>query len=230
MFGGSSPGVAYAKLWRLDTSVSPCVWSLLSPARDMTDTTAETGKPRARGGHSATVVRDSLYIFGGNITLVRTSERRAFAPAWKRKQAAAAVQHCSAPCPVLLPCTSQDAARGMPAAGRPHLVPISAGCVFCYLRLTPYLVRVFSSCLSLCVLCARGRRGFCRPERLQGPLGGGPAGLQVLASGSGRAGIPAGENRAHLGRARQPNPHLRRKKFQDRWAGGPANGGGGCIT
>ena len=69
MFGGSSPGVAYARLWRLDTSVSPCVWSLLSPARDMTDA-IESGKPQARGGHSATVVRDSLYIFGGNITLV----------------------------------------------------------------------------------------------------------------------------------------------------------------
>eukprot|EP00904_Undaria_pinnatifida_P013376 jgi/Undpi1/9169/HiC_scaffold_26.g11627.m1 len=58
MFGGSSPGHAYAGLWLLDTSVSPCVWSLLKQ---------EGEQPPARGGHSATVVGDTLYIFGGNI-------------------------------------------------------------------------------------------------------------------------------------------------------------------
>ena len=62
MFGGSSPGHAYAGLWRLDISVSPCVWSPLKP---------EGEKPPPRGGHSATVVGDTLYIFGGNITTVR---------------------------------------------------------------------------------------------------------------------------------------------------------------
>lgn len=62
MFGGSSPGHAYAGLWLLDTSVSPCVWSLLKP---------EGEQPPARGGHSATVVGDTLYIFGGNIITVR---------------------------------------------------------------------------------------------------------------------------------------------------------------
>lgn len=62
MFGGSSPGHAYAGLWRLDTSVSPCVWSPLGP---------EGEKPPPRGGHSATVVGDTLYVFGGNITTVR---------------------------------------------------------------------------------------------------------------------------------------------------------------
>eukprot|EP00903_Cladosiphon_okamuranus_P010078 g9546.t1 len=69
MFGGSSPGKAYAGLWRLDPSVSPCVWSLMRPAaRDTTEAeAAEAGRPGARGGHSATVVKDSLYIFGGNI-------------------------------------------------------------------------------------------------------------------------------------------------------------------
>lgn len=61
MFGGSSPGQAFAGLWRLDTSVRPCVWSLLTPDGE---------QPPARGGHSATVVRDTLYIFGGNITQV----------------------------------------------------------------------------------------------------------------------------------------------------------------
>lgn len=62
MFGGSSPGHAYDGLWRLDTSVSPCVWSPLEP---------EGEKPPPRGGHSATVVGDTLYVFGGNITTVR---------------------------------------------------------------------------------------------------------------------------------------------------------------
>lgn len=68
MFGGSSPGRAYSGLWRLDTSVSPCVWSLVTPDRDMVEVAAGgSGRPAARGGHSATVVNDSLYIFGGNI-------------------------------------------------------------------------------------------------------------------------------------------------------------------
>lgn len=68
MFGGSSPGRAYSGLWRLDTSVSPCVWSLVTPDRDMAEVeVGGNGKPAARGGHSATVVHDSLYIFGGNI-------------------------------------------------------------------------------------------------------------------------------------------------------------------
>ena len=57
MFGGSFPGQACAGLWRLDTSVRPCLWSFLRP---------EGQKPQARGGHSATVVGDTLYIFGGN--------------------------------------------------------------------------------------------------------------------------------------------------------------------
>ncbi|CAM9347641.1 unnamed protein product [Ectocarpus sp. 4 AP-2014] len=75
MFGGSSPGTAFAGLWRLDVSVSPCVWSLMAPGRN-TVSLEEGGlaeaaggeRPPARGGHSATVVRDTLYIFGGNIT------------------------------------------------------------------------------------------------------------------------------------------------------------------
>lgn len=62
MFGGSSPGQAYTGLWRLDVSVRPCRWALLA---------SHGQKPPARGGHSATVVRDTLYIFGGNITQVR---------------------------------------------------------------------------------------------------------------------------------------------------------------
>lgn len=62
MFGGSSPGQAYTGLWRLDASARPCSWSLLK---------SEGDKPPPRGGHSATVVRDTLYIFGGNITQVR---------------------------------------------------------------------------------------------------------------------------------------------------------------
>lgn len=67
MFGGSSPGQAYTGLWSLDASVRPCRWSLLK-------TRGETPPPR--GGHSATVVRDTLYIFGGNITQVRPAARR----------------------------------------------------------------------------------------------------------------------------------------------------------
>lgn len=68
MFGGSSPGRAYSGLWRLDTSVSPCVWSLITPDRDMAEMEkGGSGRPAARGGHSATLVHDSLYIFGGNI-------------------------------------------------------------------------------------------------------------------------------------------------------------------
>lgn len=61
MFGGSSPGQAFAGLWRLDTSTRPCVWSLLKQG---------SGRPPVRGGHSATIVRDTLYIFGGNIIQV----------------------------------------------------------------------------------------------------------------------------------------------------------------
>lgn len=84
MFGGSSPGKAYAGLWRLDTSVSPCVWSLIKPTGDPTLTgesldvpgTSRSGRPRARGGHSATVVHDTLYIFGGNITQVLSLLKR----------------------------------------------------------------------------------------------------------------------------------------------------------
>lgn len=73
MFGGSSPGKAYVGLWRLDPSVLPCVWSLMRPAaRDTSEAEAAAdGRPGARGGHSATVVKDSLYIFGGNILRVR---------------------------------------------------------------------------------------------------------------------------------------------------------------
>lgn len=59
MFGGTSPGQAYTGLWRLDPSVRPCRWSLLAQ---------EGEQPPARGGHSATVVGDTLYIFGGNVT------------------------------------------------------------------------------------------------------------------------------------------------------------------
>ncbi|CAM9450589.1 unnamed protein product [Sphacelaria rigidula] len=59
MFGGSSPGQAYTGLWRLDPSTRPCRWSLMAQ---------EGEQPPARGGHSATVVGDTLYIFGGNIT------------------------------------------------------------------------------------------------------------------------------------------------------------------
>lgn len=81
MFGGSSPGKAYAGLWRLDTSVSPCVWSLMRPAGETAATEAAgSGMPGARGGHSATVVKDSLYIFGGNILRVRQIGGRCFAP------------------------------------------------------------------------------------------------------------------------------------------------------
>lgn len=61
MFGGSSPGQAYTGLWRLDPSTRPCRWSLMAQ---------EGEQPPARGGHSATVVDDTLYIFGGNITQV----------------------------------------------------------------------------------------------------------------------------------------------------------------
>lgn len=61
MFGGSSPGQAYTGLWRLDPSTRPCRWSLLAKDGE---------QPPARGGHSATVVGDTLYIFGGNITQV----------------------------------------------------------------------------------------------------------------------------------------------------------------
>lgn len=61
MFGGSSPGQAYTGLWRLDSSTRPCRWSLLAH---------EGEQPPPRGGHSATVVGDTLYIFGGNITQV----------------------------------------------------------------------------------------------------------------------------------------------------------------
>eukprot|EP00752_Nemacystus_decipiens_P008951 g7992.t1 len=70
MFGGSSPGKAYKGLWRLDASASPCVWSLLRPSGDdaaATEAAGSGGMPGARGGHSATVLKDSLYIFGGNI-------------------------------------------------------------------------------------------------------------------------------------------------------------------
>lgn len=75
MFGGSSPGRAYTGLWRLDTSVRPCVWTLLP---------CEGKKPPPRGGHSATVVRDTLYIFGGNITKVRSlgGESGRFTVSW----------------------------------------------------------------------------------------------------------------------------------------------------
>lgn len=61
MFGGSFPGQACAGLWRLDTSVRPCLWTFLRPGGK---------KPPARGGHSATVMGDTLYIFGGNTTEV----------------------------------------------------------------------------------------------------------------------------------------------------------------
>lgn len=61
MFGGSFPGQACAGLWRLDTSIRPCLWTFLRP---------EGTRPPARGGHSATVVGDTLYIFGGNTTEV----------------------------------------------------------------------------------------------------------------------------------------------------------------
>lgn len=75
MFGGSSPGKAYAGLWRLDISVSPCMWSLVTPDRGMAEA-GGSGRPVARGGHSATVVRDSLYIFGGNVTQVQAMSGR----------------------------------------------------------------------------------------------------------------------------------------------------------
>lgn len=62
LYGGSSPGRAYMRLWRLDTSVRPCVWSLMKPEGDL---------PPPRGGHSATLVGDTLYMFGGNVINVR---------------------------------------------------------------------------------------------------------------------------------------------------------------
>lgn len=74
MFGGSSPGKAYGGLWRLDTSASPCVWSLMRPAGEAAET-VRGGRPGARGGHSATVVKDTLYIFGGNILKVGEAGR-----------------------------------------------------------------------------------------------------------------------------------------------------------
>lgn len=66
MFGGSSPGHAFGKLWRLDTSAWPCVWSLVRPSGDL---------PPKRGGHAATVVGDTLYIFGGHIVRVSLSRQ-----------------------------------------------------------------------------------------------------------------------------------------------------------
>lgn len=73
IFGGTCPGSAFSELWRFDPgaeSRGQDPWTEIMPMRPRFAEEAENGgpgvKPPGRGGHSAVVVQDFMYVFGGN--------------------------------------------------------------------------------------------------------------------------------------------------------------------